>query len=222
VLTPGDRRGLEWSQAVSTTLLDDAAGAIARLGALSVVAPALGLVAIGLLAWRKVLEGAALIVGLALTVGGVELAQAHVDRPPLPAAPRGTPYPSAPAAYAVAWVAIAVAVRHALPRLSHRAGLIAVAIVTATAIGLTSVYRGTDWFSNVAGGLSLGAACFALSAIAALAIGHLRRRSRRGEQRPRRSSQLSRYDLRPGRAPLSSGVPLTDEPHSTRAPEGSF
>ena len=80
-------------------------------------------------------------------------------RPPAPARParrRGRlGLPVGHAAYAVCWVAIAVALRHAFPGVRARAGVLASGIAIAVAVGLTRIYLRVHWFSDVAGGWGL-------------------------------------------------------------------
>ncbi|MGH3031613.1 MAG: phosphatase PAP2 family protein [Gaiellaceae bacterium] len=80
-----------------------------------------------------------------------------MERPPRPGSitdAEGASYPSEHGAYATAWIAVALALRHAL---SHRAALLAIGILLATGIAQARVYLQADWFSDVAGGLGLGA-----------------------------------------------------------------
>jgi len=176
-LTSGDRRGVRWSQALQAPWLTDLAKALTHLGALPVAGGALILTALVLLWRRHGLEGLALLGGLGLTYAGVHIAKAAFERPRPTGAlvdASGFAYPSAHAAYAVCWVAIAVALRHALPRLAVQAGLLIAGIAIAVAVGLTRIYLRTHWFSDVAGGWGLAAMCFSLAGIAALVVGYAR------------------------------------------------
>lgn len=172
-LTTGDRRALRWSADLQTAWLDDLATAITHLGALPVAGGALVLTAIVLLARREGLEGFTLLVGLALTYAGVHLTKAAFDRPrplePLVDA-AGSAYPSGHAAYAMCWVAIAVALRHAFPGMAARAALLTVGIAIAIAVGLTRIYLRVHWFSDVAGGWGLAAMSFAVVGIVAMIV----------------------------------------------------
>jgi membrane protein DedA with SNARE-associated domain/membrane-associated phospholipid phosphatase len=176
-LTPGDRRGARWSDALETGWLTDLAKALTHLGALPVAGGAL-LVAAAVLVWRRHrLEGLALVGGLVLTYVGVHVTKGALDRPrPLDALvdAAGSAYPSGHAAYAVCWVAIAVALRHAIPSLAAQAGLLIVGIGLAIVGGLTRVYLRVHWFSDVAGGWGLAATCFALVGIVALVARYVR------------------------------------------------
>jgi membrane protein DedA with SNARE-associated domain/membrane-associated phospholipid phosphatase len=176
-LTAGDRRGQRWSNAIDTAWLTDVAKALTHLGALPVAGGALVLTALVLLWRRHELEGLALLGGLVLTFAGVHVTKPAFDRPrpldPLFDA-SGFAYPSAHAAYAVCWIAIAIALRHAIPGLATRAGLLIAGLAVAVAVGLTRIYLRVHWFSDVAGGWALAAMCFSLAAMVALVVGYLR------------------------------------------------
>jgi membrane protein DedA with SNARE-associated domain/membrane-associated phospholipid phosphatase len=177
-LTPGDLRGARWATDLHAAWLDDVAKLLTTLGTLPIAGGALALVALALLVRRERLEGVALLAGLALTVAGVQLTKAVLGRPrPLDALvpTSGSAYPSGHAAYAVCWVAIAVALRRAVPGLGARAGLLLGGILVALAVGLTRIYLRVHWFSDVAGGWGLGAMTFALAGIVALVVGFLTR-----------------------------------------------
>jgi membrane protein DedA with SNARE-associated domain len=168
--TLGDRRSRSWSAALHTDRLDGVAAALAGLGGLAPVTVAVALVSVWLLVRRHRLEAAVLLVGLTIVVGAVELTQGWVERAPLPGGETARSYPSAVAAYATTWVALAVAVRRALPRWTHKAALLAVALVLTGAIGLATVYRSEQWFSDVAGGLALGLLAYSTNGMVALAV----------------------------------------------------
>jgi undecaprenyl-diphosphatase len=176
-LTAGDRRGVRWSNALEAPWLTDVAKVLTYLGALPIAGGALIVTALVLMWRRHGLEGLALLGGLVLTYAGVHIAKAALDRPrPLdPLVDTGTSaYPSGHAAYAVCWVAVAVALRHAFPRLAVRAGLLIAGIAIAVVAGLTRIYLRAHWFSDVAGGWGLAAMCFSLAGMAALVVGYLR------------------------------------------------
>lgn len=177
-LTPGDHRAVRWAHALQAPWLTHVAKALTLLGILPVAGTTLASAAAVLLWRRHRLEGLALLIGLGLTVAAVHVTKGAVGRPRPPdrlVATAGSAYPSGHAAYSVSWVAIAVALRHAVERLSARAGLLAAGVTIALLVGLTRIYLRAHWFSDVAGGWGLGATCFALAGIVALVVGYLRR-----------------------------------------------
>lgn len=176
-LTTGDHRGASWSADLQTAWLVDVAKQLTHLGALPVAGGALVLVAIGLIVRRHALEGFSLLAGLTLTYAGVHITKAALDRP-RPLDPlidvAGSAYPSGHAAYAMCWVAIAIALRHAFPRPAARVSLLAIGVAIAVVVGLTRIYLRVHWFSDVAGGWGLGATTFALTGTVALVVAFLR------------------------------------------------
>jgi membrane protein DedA with SNARE-associated domain/membrane-associated phospholipid phosphatase len=178
-LTAGDRRGVRWSNALETGWLTDAAKLLTNLGALPVAGGVLLVTALLLLWRRHAREGLALLAGLVMIFVGVHVTKAAFGRPRPPEAlihAAGSAYPSGHAAYAVCWVAVAVALWHAFPRLATRAGLLIAGIAIAIAVGLTRIYLRAHWFSDVAGGWGLAAACFSLAGIVALVVAYVRGR----------------------------------------------
>jgi undecaprenyl-diphosphatase len=177
-LTTGDRRGASWAADVQAAWLTDLAKALTHLGSLPVAGGALLVAMVVLLVRRHRLEALALLAGGALTYAGVHITKAALDRPrplePLVEA-AGSAYPSGHAAYAMMWVAVAVALRHAFPRTAARVSLLAIGATIAVTVGLTRIYLRTHWFSDVAGGWGLGAMTFALAGAVALVAAFLRR-----------------------------------------------
>jgi len=176
-LTAGDRRAARWSADLHASWVQQLGEAVAYLGALPIAGGALLVTALGLWWRRHRLESLALVGGLALTYAGVHLTKTTLDRPrPLDGLvdAAGSAYPSGHAAYAACWVAIAIALRHAFPRVGARAGVLALGIVLAVAAGLAGIYLRVQWFSDVAGGWGLAATCFALAGMTALVVGFAR------------------------------------------------
>jgi membrane protein DedA with SNARE-associated domain/membrane-associated phospholipid phosphatase len=177
--------GLLAGDAASLRLADrlhmDAAVSVAKVvSALGSLPVAIALVALAgaTLVWRhKIRDAAALVAGLALTYAAVHIVRDAVDRP-RPARSLvdvdGAAYPSGHAAYAVTWVAVAVAVSRALPNLASRFAFVTVATVIAVAVGASRIYLRAHYLSDVVGGWGLAAALFALCGTVVLVIGYVR------------------------------------------------
>ena len=208
-LLAGDAESLRLADRLHMDALVSVAKVVTALGSLP-VAIALVALAGATLAWRhKVRDALALVFGLALTYAAVHITKDAVDRPRPARAlvdTDGAAYPSAHAAYAVTWVAVAVALSRALPNVASRFAFVTVAMVIAVVVGLSRIYLRAHYLSDVVGGWGLGAAIFALCGSGALVIGYVRNNARapdatvRDEQRvdhlPRRRVQRR---VRPGR-----------------------
>jgi undecaprenyl-diphosphatase len=157
--------------------LVDVAKVVTILGTLPV---AIGLVAVvGSVLVRHGHAGYALTLatGLLITFAGVHIAKGAVDR----ARPSdalvdvaGSSYPSGHAAYAVTWVAAAVALGRVLPNLTSRLSLVTAAVIVAAVVGLSRVYLRVHFLSDVLGGWGMAAAIYSVCGIVALIVGHVR------------------------------------------------
>jgi membrane protein DedA with SNARE-associated domain/membrane-associated phospholipid phosphatase len=176
-----DTRAFDLFANVETRWLDDAVELLTGLGGVSVAGTAVAIVVAFLLARRRWIEGAALGTGFVLTVVAVNLAKTVVDRgrpSDSLVATDGSSFPSGHAAYAVAYIAIAVAVAHAFPRNIYRAGFVVAAIVVAAAVGLSRVYLRAHFLSDVVAGWGLAAAIFALCGLVGLVVAFVRQNAR--------------------------------------------
>jgi membrane protein DedA with SNARE-associated domain/membrane-associated phospholipid phosphatase len=174
--TPFDNDLLDLADSLRMDMLVDVAKVVTVLGALPTVA---GLVAAtsALLAARRRYDAAiVLVVGLVLVYIAVHITKDAIDRP-RPAGSlvetTGEAYPSGHSAYAVTWIAAAVALTRRL-RLVASGTLVFVALGIAVAVGLSRVYLRAHWWSDVAGGWGLGAGIFALLAGIALVVEYIR------------------------------------------------
>jgi undecaprenyl-diphosphatase len=176
-VTPGDVRALDLAHQLRLAPAVDAAKALTWLGA----APVAWTVTLAAAAWlalrRRVLEAAVLACGLGLTIALVALTKAEIDRPRPPHAlvhTEGASFPSGHTAYAVALVAVAVALSRAAPAAAQRFGIVTVAVVVAVVVGLTRIYLRAHYLSDVLAGAGLAAAVFAICGIVALVVDFLR------------------------------------------------
>lgn len=197
-LTPGDRRGNEWAASLQRDALDSLAETAALLGTFPPVAIAVLIAGLALILSRHALEGGALWFGLALTVLVVWLTKGTIwvgeptawptdgvmSRESIPGGIDSPTYPSAVAAYSVAWIAIAVALRHAVAGFSTIATLLTLGSLISVGAALATVYLGEDWFSDAAGGLGLGVFAYSLAGACAIAIDTLRNHRSANRKRP--------------------------------------
>lgn len=121
--------------------------------------------------------------GAIITFVAVQLAKLALDgeRPSLTAIPAAVDlgsYPSGHAAYVTVWVAIVVALGRGRP------AVVMAAVVVTILVGFTRVYLRAHWLSDVLGGWGLGAAIFALCALAGAGVLRMRENAASGTDRP--------------------------------------
>lgn len=178
--TTGDMTAHDVARELMSGWLTDIADVVTGLGSLAVVLPLATVAAIALAARRRWVELAVLAVSLAITVVGVHEIKDAVERPRPPNGPGdadGPAFPSGHAAYSViyAWLAITVVAR-LRPGLTNGTALIVAGIALTAAVGLTRVYLGVHYLSDVVSGWGLGVSAFALCGAVAVAATHLRMR----------------------------------------------
>jgi membrane protein DedA with SNARE-associated domain/membrane-associated phospholipid phosphatase len=174
--TPLDTDLLDLADRLQTDTLVDVAQIVTGLGALPTVIALVAGTSVLLVARRRYSEALVLVLGLALTYIAVHVTKDAIGRPrPTESLVEtaGQAYPSGHAAYAMAWVAIAVVLTRRL-RLVTSGVLVFIALGIAAAVGVTRVYLRAHWWSDVAGGWGLGAALFALLGAGALVVEYIR------------------------------------------------
>lgn len=147
------------------------------LGAPALIWPLVGLVTILLFFRRHWVEGAVLGAGMVLTILFVRLGKSVLERPrPADALvdASGYSFPSGHAAYAVAWVALAIIAMRLVPSLRGRWWVVAAAIAVAAIVALTRVYLRVHWLSDVLAGAGVAAMSFSLVAVVALVVDFVR------------------------------------------------
>ena len=174
--TPLDLELLDLGDKLRAGIAVDVAKVVSALGAFPTVAAAVLVTSVVLAARRRVADIVALVAGLALVYLAVQAAKAGLDRP-RPSRPlietRNSSFPSGHAAYATAWLAVALASSWRLG-LASRVTLALAAIGLAAAIGISRIYLRAHYFSDVAGGWGLGVGIFGALAAAALIVVHIR------------------------------------------------
>jgi membrane protein DedA with SNARE-associated domain/membrane-associated phospholipid phosphatase len=190
--TPLDTEMLDLADRLNVQLGVDVAKVITALGALPTVAALVGVTAVVLAVRRRVAELIVLVAGLGLIYAAVHIAKAAVDRP-RPGGPLVetslSAYPSGHAAYATAWIAVAILLTRRLGLASY-AALVTGAIVLAAAIGLSRIYLRVHYWSDVAGGWGLGVGIFGLLTAIALIVEYIRHNG--GERAPEPPAPVAR------------------------------
>jgi membrane protein DedA with SNARE-associated domain/membrane-associated phospholipid phosphatase len=139
----------------------------------------LALVCAALLAWRRRwAELSVLLTGMAITQVGIDGIKDAVDRPRPPdpiASSEGSAFPSGHAAHSVIylWLAVTIVLR-LRPGMARAAAVVTTGILLTVAIGLSRVYLGVHYLSDVSGGWALGAAAFSLCGAVGLVVSQVR------------------------------------------------
>ena len=144
--------------------LKEAAADITSLGGISVLGLFALVVIVFLLTQRKWLSSLLLALGLA---GGVMLSEGlkavfERERPPMTAQAVDTLNASFPSGHAllstVFYLSVGVMLTRAFPRRRFKAFVLGVGILLALLVGLTRIYLGAHWASDVFAGWAVGAA----------------------------------------------------------------
>jgi undecaprenyl-diphosphatase len=181
--TAGDTAAQDIAESIRTGWLTTVAKIVTFMGSGWAVGAA-SLITAGWLAYRRYwMELVILVVGCTLTLICPSIAKEAVDRPRpenglVDAA--GSAYPSGHATHAIdyVWIAIVVSLR-SRAGITRGAAIVTAGIVAAAAIGLSRVYLGVHWLSDVSGGWALGVSIFALIVTIALVVAFIRQDGRR-------------------------------------------
>jgi membrane-associated phospholipid phosphatase len=184
--TPLDTELLDLADRLRNGMLVDVAEVVSALGALPTVMALIGATSIVLAAMRRWSQLLVLVVGLGLIYVAVHVGKDAIDRP-RPADPlidtSLSSYPSGHAAYATAWIAVALVLTRRLGLVAN-ATLVIVGIAIAAAVGLSRIYLRAHYWSDVAGGWGIGCGIFATLAAIALVVEYIRNNGGRREQEP--------------------------------------
>jgi undecaprenyl-diphosphatase len=176
--TPGDSQAIDIVDSLRTGWLIDVAKVITALGSAAVLVPLTVIAAVVLGLRGRWPEFGVLIAAVVIMLIGVPVIKEIVGRPRpaggLVDAP-GASYPSGHATHAVfySWLALTIAIR-VRPAWHYGSALIAAGIALTVLIGLSRVYLGVHYLSDVSGGWGLGVSAFAGCAAIAMVITHLR------------------------------------------------
>jgi len=176
--TPGDETAAELVEHLRSGALTAIAKGFSWLGAGGVVG-VLAAICAALLAWRRRwTEFWVLVAGMAIAQTGIDVLQALVDRPHPSGGlvdTSGSSYPSAHAAHSVfyLWLAVTIVLR-LRPGMARGAAVVTAGFVLTALIGLSRVYLGVHYLSDVSGGWALGAVAFSLAAAVGLVVSQVR------------------------------------------------
>ena len=179
---PGDQKVYDWVQKIENDTLTDVASAVTHFGDPAVVYTVVALAVLLLLVRRRLMEALVLSAGMILTVVAVNVGKNVVDRPRPPddlVDSAGSSFPSAHAAYAIAWVALAIIAVRVVPALRGRWLVVVGAILLALAVAATRVYLRVHWLSDVNAGAGAAVLCWSVAAIAGLVVAFVRHNDER-------------------------------------------
>lgn len=186
--TTGDVTAMEIAEKLRTAWLVDVAKLVTALGSSAIVLPLAAIAAAALAARRRWAELGVLVAGMAIVIAGVHGLKDAIDRP-RPGdglvAVSGSSFPSAHAAYSTfyVWLAVTIVMRLRVG-MARGALLIAGGTAVTALVGLSRVYLGVHYMSDVSAGWALGAAAFSLCAAVALVIATLRQNGRHASASP--------------------------------------
>lgn len=180
--TPGDQTAIELAEQLQVGWLTDFARLFTHLGSFAVVGTLAFVAAALLAARRRWAELGVLLAGMVLVKLGLLELKDMVDRPRPEGglvSTSGSSFPSSHAAYATFYVWLAVTIVMRLrPGMARGAAVVATGVALTALVGLSRVYLGAHYLSDVSGGWALGVAAFSLSAAVALVITTVRQNGR--------------------------------------------
>ena len=187
--TPFDRELLDLADQLKMVAGVSAAKIVSAFGSFAACAALVLATAVVLAVRRHPVQLVSLLLGFVLVYLAVHVAKAGIERP-RPAGSligtQGSSFPSGHAAYATAWLAVAVVFARRLGLAS--AALVTGAIVLVAAIGLSRIYLRAHYWSDVAGGWGIGLGIFGLLAAIAMIVDHIRHNVDEPEQPPAESA----------------------------------
>ncbi|MFI5027414.1 MAG: bifunctional DedA family/phosphatase PAP2 family protein [Solirubrobacterales bacterium] len=180
--TPGDMTAMEVVEAIRSGWLTHVAKVVTALGSSAVIIPLAAICAAVLAARRRWAELGVLAAGLFLIYLGVHEIKVAIGRPRPEGglvATSGSSFPSGHAAHSTfyVWLAVTIVMRLRVG-MARGAVVVAAGIALTALVGLSRVYLGVHYLSDVSAGWALGAVSFSLCAAVALVVTTLRHNGR--------------------------------------------
>ena len=177
-----DKTAADVASDIQVGWLTDVAKVFTQLGSTAVVFPLVLLAAGALASARRWPEFWVLVVGTLIVYFGVHDIKGAVDRPRPPGGlvdVSGSSFPSGHAAYAVfyVWAALTLVVR-LRPGMARATAVVVAGIAVTALVGLSRVYLGVHYLSDVTAGWALGVSAYAVCAAVALVVVQLRQNDR--------------------------------------------
>jgi len=180
--TPGDTTALDVVESLRAGWLVDVAEAVTELGSDSLVVPIAVACGLALAAGRRWAELAVLVAGMTIVQLAVPELKDSIARPRPEGGlieTGGDAFPSGHAANSVLYVWLAVTIVMRLrPGMARGAAVVTAGIALAALVGLSRVYLGLHYLSDVNGGWALAAAAFSLCAAVTLVVTTVRQNGR--------------------------------------------
>jgi len=176
--TPGDETAMELVGHLQSSVLTSVSKVITWFGSGAVVW-AMAAIGAALLAWRRRwAEFWVLVAGMTITQVGIDGIKDAVDRPRPPdpvVSTSGSSFPSGHAAHSVfyLWLAVTIVLR-LRPGMARGAAVVTAGFVLTALIGLSRVYLGVHYLSDVSAGWAMGAAAFSFCAAVGLVVSQVR------------------------------------------------
>jgi membrane protein DedA with SNARE-associated domain/membrane-associated phospholipid phosphatase len=184
--TPLDTELLDLADMLYNAAVVDVARVVSAFGSLVAVLIAVVSTSLLVAAYHRWTEAAVLVLGTALIYAAVHITKTGIDRPrPADSLVETSlsSFPSGHAAYATAYIAVALILTRRLGIVAN-AALVTVAIVLAAAVGLSRIYLRAHYWSDVAAGWGIGCGIFAALAAIALIVNYVRHNGGQREPEP--------------------------------------
>lgn len=174
---PGDQAAADLAESIRGPWLTERVERLTDFGSGYIVWPLVAIVATGLAATRRWSEFAVVLTAAIIMAVGVPALKDWVARPRPPDAlitVSTMSFPSGHSAHGAWYVLLALLAVYLSPQMKRPGILLAAATIFCVLIGLSRVYLGVHYLSDVIGGWALALAAFTLWPVVARARGRLR------------------------------------------------